>query len=236
MDREPSKVLNIARKSFEEKDYSKALEKYEWFFENSILIDKSYIGVRLSYCLNEWADLAKKYSPAMEALVKQKNSALNHFKKTNSASSFNDYACICDYLECSEETITLFKEIHNTNKNLAKKIFRYVYEPLARNNEWKICGEYLNDSVKKYESSIIELFDYTLEFVKEKGGEEGEYVEKDLIEKTKEECLWLLNMNYHSSNQNKYMELLTKMKSDLENRGYKNLYKEILDDAPKWPK
>ncbi|MBK6896775.1 MAG: hypothetical protein IPH06_09305 [Alphaproteobacteria bacterium] len=231
----PSEAIKTARNYFKEKNYPAALERYKWFFENSIIIDRAYIGVRLSYCLDEWADLAKVYPLAMDTLVEQKNIALNNFNKTNSADSFNDYASICEYLQCSEEAVMVFKNIHNINSALSKKIFRSVSDALLRNKEWNICREYIGNGLQKYEN-LIKLFDHITQSIKEKFGAEGREIEKDSVEKTKEECLWLLNINFHADDKNGYIILLEKMQADFEHRGYDNIYKEILNDAPKWPK
>lgn len=229
----PSDVIKAARIAFEAKDYLTALEKYKWFFENSIKINKAYIGVRLSYCIDEWANLAKVYPTAMDSLVEQKNVALRNFNKTSDTSSFKDYATICEYLNCSEEAVLLFKDAHSANRELSKKLFRSVYEPIAQNKEWEICREYLGNGQKKYEG-VIELFDHVIEFVKEKGGVEGKEIENDSTEKTKEECLWLLNTNFHANDKDGYIKLLEKMQTDFSRRGYNYLYNEILNDAPKW--
>ncbi len=229
----PSDIIKSARMAFKEKNYQKALEQYKYFFRNSIQINKAYIGVRLSYCLDEWTSLAKVYPPAMDSLIEEKNKAVNDFIETGDAVSFRDYAAICEYLNSSEEAVTLFKEIHSTNSVLSKKIFRSVLEPLARSADWAICREYLGDGIKKYEN-IIELFDEITKLAKEKLGFAGKGVEKDSIEETKEECLWLLNIHFHSNDKSGYRILLEKMQTDFGYRGYNDLYNEILNDAPKW--
>lgn len=229
----PIDVIKAARIAFEEKDYPEALEKYKWFFENAIKINKTYVGVRLSFCLDGWASLAKVYSPAMDSLTEQKNIALNNFNETSDTSSFKDYATICEYLNCPEEAVMLFKNAHSENRELSKKIFRSVNDPLFRNKEWNICREYLGNCTKKYEG-LIELFDHMIKAITDRLGEEGNDIVKDSIAKTKEECLCLLNINFHANDKNGYIMLLEKMQADFEHRGYYDLYNEILNDAPKW--
>lgn len=229
---EPSEVLNGARKAFAEKDYEDALEKYEWFFENSTSIDSSYHGVRLSYCLGEWAELAKVYPPAEHKLLKLKQIALANFDSTKSINSFNDYANICGYLDCTDESIDQFLKIHKTNTELAKKIFRYIYEPLARMEKWGICREYMGNGYKRYEE-ILEIFDYCIKHSKEKDGDIGREIEEDGVKHTKEELLWILKMLSHTNDVEEYESAMKRIKSDLERRGYTDMYQEIINNAPK---
>lgn len=235
MNKDPGEVLNSARNSFKKEDYPDALEKYIWFFENSTVINKAaYTGVRRSYCLGEWADLASIYPPALETLIAQKNTSINGFKETKSIDNFRDSAAICYFLNCMEEVIILFKEVYKDDKELSKKLFSSVFEYLARNKEWGICREYLGDCTNRY-IGLIELFDVCIQFANKRGGETGIGVEKDAIEKTKEEFIWLLNINLYANDKSGYTKLLEKLRKDLATRGYNELYDEISGAAPAWP-
>lgn len=60
--------LNAARQMTQEGRYEDALPEFEWFFAHALEENRALYGVRLSYCLSAWAELAGKYPPARHAL------------------------------------------------------------------------------------------------------------------------------------------------------------------------
>ena len=192
----PSAVLREARKAFKDNDYEVALEKYAWFFDNSVIIDKSYHGVRLSYCLNEWAALGRVFPKAKEALLQKKDLAYENFIKTQSPHAFNEFSNICEYLNSSDEAITLFLEFHEADKTTSKQIFTFIYEALAAKSEWLICWEYFGNGYKQYQK-VITLFDHCVKFANELQGEQRKKIEDESITTTKKEILWILQMLNH---------------------------------------
>ena len=119
MEIDPGDILQEAREASANKHYSLSLEKYRWFFENALKIKKSYYGVRLSYCLSEWAGLGKVYPPAFKELTQLKESTLTAFKNTKSHCQFHEYESICDALGCPEEPVEVFENIALKDKALA---------------------------------------------------------------------------------------------------------------------
>jgi hypothetical protein len=62
-------ALDNARAAFKHGDYPEALRQYDYFFDHALDDDPAALyGVRLSYCLDEWAKLGEKYPPALESL------------------------------------------------------------------------------------------------------------------------------------------------------------------------
>ncbi|RYD32658.1 MAG: hypothetical protein EOP86_15195 [Verrucomicrobiaceae bacterium] len=64
----PKQALEAARQFEMAVKYAEALERHEWFHENTLRIDPLMAGVRLSFALGDWVRLGKKYPPAMESL------------------------------------------------------------------------------------------------------------------------------------------------------------------------
>lgn len=227
-EKEPSKSLREARSAFKEKNYSLSLKKYQWFYENSIKIDQSFYGVRLSYCLGEWAELGKVFPPAQVALVKLKNNTLATFKDTYSKSSFHEYSSISGYLNNSIEVYQEFLIIHKSDKELAKCLFTYVYKYCAENGHWDICYEYFESGYNTYDSTL-EMFDHLIKFSNTK---QSTSIKKDAIETIEREILWLLNTLYYGNAKEKYEEILDKTKKDLKKRGFDEIYDSIYSKAP----
>jgi len=101
-----SEILDKAREAFKSGDYVNSLKNYENFFEQTF--NTSYYGVRLSYCLSEWKELADIYPDAMIRLQSKRDEALQLFKKTKEPERFHDYKSICDILDSPEEALKEF--------------------------------------------------------------------------------------------------------------------------------
>ena len=228
MEIDPRVVLNEARNAYKEENYSIALSKYQWFYKNSIEINKSFYGVRLSYCLNEWAELGEKYQPAKEALVKLKETTLSSFNETLSQEAFHEYSCICEYLGCSNESYEEFIPVHKENKNLATKLFTYVYEYCASNNQWELCKKYLGNGHNQYKNTL-EIFDHMIEFSKKRTSKQRESMSSEAVETIKRESVWLLNMLSHTNSLKEYDSFISRLEIDLKERDFENVYKEIYE-------
>ncbi|MCU7937268.1 MAG: hypothetical protein KZQ99_20735 [Candidatus Thiodiazotropha sp. (ex Dulcina madagascariensis)] len=231
MEIDPGDILQEARVAFSDKKYSLSLEKYRWFFDNALKIKKSYYGVRLSYCLSEWADLGNSYPPALDYLIKQKELSLKTFKETKSCGQFHEYSRICDALDCPNEPVEVFLEIASVDKALSDKIFKFVYEELARQSQWVICREYMGNGYNQYKE-ILELFDACVQGGKRKGGDQGEGIINSSIERTVEELLWILRMQAFAKANDEIQSALGRIKHDYGKRGYVQIYDQVSKKAP----
>ena len=63
---DPNEIWDEAEADVQEGRLDLAAEKYLWFHENALMYQPSLSGVRLSYALGDWRDLADKYRPAMQ--------------------------------------------------------------------------------------------------------------------------------------------------------------------------
>lgn len=231
MGSDPGEVLSEARTAFKNNDYPTALEKYQWFYDNALDIDRSYYGVRLSYCLGEWAELGKEFPEAMESLINLKESTLLEFSISNSRQAFHEFASICKYLDCQKEVFEQFQKVHNTDKDLSEKIFRFIYEYCASNEMWEICREYIGNGYEQYKKAI-EKFDHIRKFAEEKTADVGDSIFKHEVESLKREILWILDMLHFINSPGEYESAMSKIESDLKERGREDIYREICESAP----
>ncbi|MFC0251115.1 hypothetical protein [Massilia consociata] len=70
--------LDAASELAHEGRYEEALREFQWFHDHALEEMPSLYGVRLSYALGAWVDLAADYPPAREALlrVRERDAAL----------------------------------------------------------------------------------------------------------------------------------------------------------------
>jgi len=231
MSEDPGEVLNQAREAFSIKEYEVSLEKYKWFYDNSLDIDQSYYGVRLSYCLGEWAELAKYFPTAKEELVILKDKSLSGFKSNPTHQAFHEYSSISEYLDCSSEVFDTFVSIEEQDEKLASKIFSLVFRYCATNKKWDVCRRYLGNGYKQY-LRTIETFDHMTEFSNESSGEERESIMRDAEQTFKKEVIWLLEMLNYINAPKEFDSAMNKIESDLTERGSQKLFGEIAKKAP----
>ena len=227
MNIDPGEVLNDARKARTSNDYSLSLEKYEWFFDNAIKINKSYYGVRLSYCLIEWAELGSQYPAAKAALIKKKEEAFNLFSESKSITCFHEYESICDALECQNEAVKVFKQTSDSDIELSRKLFTYVYPELAKNKEWEICRKYMGNGYNAYKE-LLELFDFCIEGTSKMSDEQRKEINNSSVTRTVKELEWILEMQKYAQADDEVESALKSIKHDYGERGYPEIYERVL--------
>src|ERR1700748_254386 len=63
-------ALEAARQFASERKFSAALRKHIWYHNHALEINPAQYGVRLSFALGDWMELARNYPPALAALKK----------------------------------------------------------------------------------------------------------------------------------------------------------------------
>src|SRR6185436_8688257 len=102
---DPSAIFNEAQQDSRAGRFEDALAKQIWFHENALKIEPAQYGVRLSFALVAWRDLAAKYPPAMEALQKARDTAEAKVKTTAEVfESFHDAVSLNETLRESDRS------------------------------------------------------------------------------------------------------------------------------------
>lgn len=151
-------ALYEARAAVRDGKYSEALEKYDYFFEHALDNDPAaYYGVRLSYCLSEWAGLGVEYPEALERLTQKKTAALSLLNTTRDPERFHDFIAICKYLNCENQPLHLFLAYHKSDREFAKSIVRFIWDELISSKQWEVCNSYLTDSAEFCEVALAKF-------------------------------------------------------------------------------
>jgi hypothetical protein len=161
----PGQVLREARAAAQAGDHALALENYERFFDRALHDqgeDNNYYGVRLSYCLDEWARLGEKYPAARERLEAKATQALASFEATSDREKFHDFQSIRDHLGQEDVVFAQFVQYHHSNPELAKLALSLMWNRLVEAKRWDICSAYLGDYQSKYERALA-TFDQSME-------------------------------------------------------------------------
>lgn len=160
--------LNAARMSTLEGRYEEALREFVWFHEQALKEQPALYGVRLSFALGYWIDLAEVYPPArtaLEAIRDRKTGVLR--VGVGSAPLFADVAAINEYLKCEEETYVLFSELARLHPALAQRCAKSALSAIVKagdfalarrfspdpEDEVRALSKYLNDEINRRRQS-----------------------------------------------------------------------------------
>jgi hypothetical protein len=146
-DARPDDVFREAVKDIRAAHHESALEKLVWFHYNAIRLRPSLSGVRRSFALRAWKNLAERYPPAMKALRARRDAARNascRSKGKDAVEEYADFAAINHYLEEDSKTVRLFKWLHKHRPDLAKDVYNRTEAMLYRAGEFTLCCAYIN--------------------------------------------------------------------------------------------
>ena len=157
---DPREVLRQARQLVKSEQYAAALEKYIWFHDHALDVDRALAGVRLSYAILEWVELGEVYPLARKALESVRDAKTESLTQgTYHVSWFHDVASINRAFGQIERTRDLFKTIAAADRSVAEKCFRIALESLVDTKEFALARSFMPDPQKE-----IELFAMPFKF------------------------------------------------------------------------
>ena len=142
----PSDVLNSARQDRASGEYESALQKHLWYHHNALKHDRSLYGVRLSFALSDWGDLASKYPPALTALLEEREIAEGKARDgvDGYSDAFHDFAAINRQFDEHEPVVQLFKYLDRELPESAKKNVRSARLSLIKSKDYALYTKYLD--------------------------------------------------------------------------------------------
>ena len=140
-----NQVRDSARQDMLNKHYALALKKELWYFQNALRIEPAHTGVRLSFALSQWRDLANAYPPAKTLLhyaaYNLKQDIMQHEQPNFNAIS--EFVAISDYQKRTDNTVALFKwlDAHHPEQ---LKITKILFErALLKQKEYDLLARYV---------------------------------------------------------------------------------------------
>ncbi len=149
-DDEADRALDEAERLAEEGDYAGALEKHIWYHENALAVSPSHYGVRLSFALSDWIDLAAKYPEALAALKDIRDEKTSRLEAGDSDRElFHDVISINQHLGESSATVELFERVEAQDPDFASTLYDAVNEDLVQAKEFGLARKYLGDPIDR---------------------------------------------------------------------------------------
>lgn len=163
MNVDPHAILAQARAARDAGDYAGALAQFDYFFGHPLEGEwRGMYGVRLSFCLADWARLGEVYPPALRKLEDRADAALEQLGQSREPARFHEFIAICRYLKRPEEPIRRFLGYHTADRELATSIVKLIWDELVGQEHWQVCAAYLAVPTAKYDAAL-DKFDRSME-------------------------------------------------------------------------
>ena len=141
---DPGQVLEQARQATFEGRHEEALRHLIWFHEHALDYDRAHYGVRLSFALGYWADLAKVYAHAKRALQSAKSHAASELLEgRGNRDLFHDVASINRELRRPVDTYKLFRALRKQQPALAQESAHLAIDSIVEAGDFKLASQYL---------------------------------------------------------------------------------------------
>lgn len=142
---DPSAILREAEADARDRRYADALAKHLWFHHNALKYDAALYGVRLSFALGSWVELAKQHRPAAEALREVRDQAGARIREGKGHhGEFHDFSSINEMLGEERATADLFAWLDRNNPALAKRSYGVAQSALIYTRQYRLCGRYID--------------------------------------------------------------------------------------------
>ena len=151
-------VLRDAREATLRGAHAEALEKYLWFHHHALEHSPALAGVRLSFAISEWVELANTYPPALEALesIQSNNLRVLH-EGSCERLRFHEFASINRYLGRFELTTSLFAELAERQPEFAHMCFRPALPALVRTRSFALARRFISSSSEQVDNHFGQL-------------------------------------------------------------------------------
>jgi len=133
-------------------EYEKALERTLWFHDNALEHEPSMSGVRLSFAMGDWMDLAEKYPPALKAMQKVRDEKTLKLKSgEGNFNLFMDVNAFNRTLKEEDKTIALFRLLDEKQPDLAKTCWIIAKQLVIKNKEFDLADKYLGNLLTEFD-------------------------------------------------------------------------------------
>lgn len=145
------KYLSETKEMVTQKKYKEALERYIWFQDHALEYNKAMSGVRLSFALSYWKELAEVYPPAMIALIEMRDIKTKAILDSNaSIKLFADVVGLNRTLGEANKTIELFESIRQLHPDKSQYCWFYARDALFNAKRFDIIKNYIGNPINEF--------------------------------------------------------------------------------------
>jgi hypothetical protein len=126
--------------------YEEALRGYAWFHDHALEEQPSLYGVRLSYALSDWIELASHYPPAMVELKAVRDAKSDRLAQgVGNRDLFHDVEAINEQLDDQVLTYDLFVRLLETNPALAYECADLAMPAIVKSKHFSLARKFIRD-------------------------------------------------------------------------------------------
>jgi hypothetical protein len=130
--------------------HEEALREYRWFHDHALEAQPSLYGVRLSFALSAWLDLAKAYPKALDALKDIRDRKTRRLVDgEGDRELFHDVESINEHLGDFRATYELFLQLRANNPTLAEECAGLAMPAIVNAKDYGLARELVGDPAGK---------------------------------------------------------------------------------------
>ncbi len=152
---DPQRILREAVDDREQGRFAQALAKHLWFHEHALEYRPSLCGVRLSFALSYWFELANEFAPARESLVLLRDDAEVQIiaGASDSDARFSEFAYINEHFQEYARTSNLFESLAIDAPLFAARVYDRAQRALIARERFDLCSQFLTSPESTYQSA-----------------------------------------------------------------------------------
>jgi hypothetical protein len=151
---EPSAALREAATCRQAKQYERALLIHAWLQDKSLAKQPSFYGVRLSFALAEWKELAKEHPPAQQAIDDRFTALSAAFRASGRREQFHDLVSIAQYFGKEQAIIGMLQDLSAADPALAKTVAPLADRLLLQARQYDLYRSLGLDDPQKIDQAI----------------------------------------------------------------------------------
>jgi hypothetical protein len=137
--------LEEARQLTRQGKYEEALSHFIWYHNHVLEHEPGMEGVRLSFALSYWKELADKYQPALDSMKAYRDRALKVvFDSTHFIESFPEVVAFNGEFGEEEKTVVLFDTVNKRFPEKLRMVWLCAQDALLKAKRYDLLKPYLN--------------------------------------------------------------------------------------------
>lgn len=140
------KVLREAREATVAGQLDKAAVRHRWYHENALRHLPAHSGVRLSFALHDWYELARRHPPAMQDMLAAQQKAMQMTQQggPDARDAFGDLTAFAEVLGDAQPVASTFAWLDANRPADARRLLLSALPALVTANEPALAVRYLD--------------------------------------------------------------------------------------------
>lgn len=226
---DPIEIKRSIRDDLAKGRYEVALAKHVWFHDNSLRLQPSLTGVRLSFALSDWLKLGEVYPPALDKMKAIRDDLETKMRNKDRVrvrfEDFHEYVALNQTLRQEKRSAELFEWLSESDPEDAARLFGVAQPALIQQQKYDLYATFVdpeNDIPK-----IIRNYHQNLEMSKRFGDSHTKYTENKFVN----EAATLVAILVHTNRNDEATQAAGKLEAAIEDARYRKRVQRELKPA-----